>query len=266
MSLGVIEPHLYAGYSGGVKTVAIGLAGEATIDATHGVSFLKHPGTSIGALERNPFHAALEEIASKVPLTFSVNVVNDPDGAPLRLFYGDTRKVFADGVAYARSIFEVTVDRPADIVVCAVGHPKDVNLYQASRAVNYVLNVDRPVLRKGGLLVLVAALGDGIGRSRPERRFYTALKRMTSPAEFIAHIENDGCVAGGHRAYMIARPLLDYDIAIVNREKNPFLKGLPFPVFGRVEDALLGGKASPDDGAKIYIIPRALVTVARLKG
>lgn len=265
LSIGVIEPHLYAGYSGGVKTVAIGLAGEETINDTHGIRFLDNPKTAIGSTEHNPFQQALKEIARKVPLAFSVNVVNDQEGRAVKVFCGQTESVFDKGVEFARHIFEVTARKPADIVICGVGYPKDVNLYQASRAINYIANVDRPVIRRGGILIVAAELKDGTGQSPAELKFYETLKDMGSPEAFIAGVKRCGCKAGEHRAYMVAGPLRHYDIVFVTgRANDALMKGLPFRHFTTMSDAIGYADSVVGPSAKVYAIPHALATVARL--
>src|SRR3989338_10677502 len=163
ISIGVIEPHLYAGYSGGAKTIAIGLAGEATINATHGIRLLDDKSTRIGAVRINSFQKALWDITGRISAGFSLNVVNDQNGEACRVFSGDVKRVFGEGVDYAATIFEVKTGSPSELVICGIGHPKDVNLYQASRAINYILNVKRPILKKGGVLIVAAEMRDGVG-------------------------------------------------------------------------------------------------------
>jgi len=80
VTIGLIEPHLYAGYSGGAKTIAIGLAGEETINATHHPRFLDKKGTAIGSVKDNPFQDCLWEIIKGLPVKCSINIVNDRKG------------------------------------------------------------------------------------------------------------------------------------------------------------------------------------------
>lgn len=265
VSIGVIEPHLYAGYSGGVKTVAIGLAGAATISATHSIAFLDNPLTAIGSIDNNPFQDTLREIAKKAEVDYCINVINGCAGEPVKIVSGDTEEVFRSGVEFSKSIFEVEAAQATDIVICGIGHPKDINLYQASRAINYVVNVDRPVLKKGGILIIAAELKDGIGESASEKRFYQSLEGMRSPAEFIMNAKKEGCVVGEHRAYMVAKALIDYNIIIVSPGRKDFMTGLPVQYFSGIEDAVKYAIGKMGSGAKAHIIPKALSTIARLK-
>ena len=265
LSIGTIEPHLYAGYSGGAKTVAIGLAGEDTVNDTHGVRFLDDPKVAIGSVDRNPFQETLWEAAGKAKLAFSVNVVNGQDGRPAAVFCGEPRMVFRKGVECARRIYEVAARQAADIVVCGIGYPKDVNLYQASRAINYVVNVDKPVLRKGGVLVVAAEMRDGPGTSATELKFYDTLKSMHSPRSFIDKIKRCGCMAGEHRAYMVAAPLTNYEIVFVTGPRQRFMDGLPFQRFTTVTAALGYAATITGPHPKTRVIPHALTTIARIK-
>lgn len=265
MTLGVIEPHLYAGYSGGAKTIAIGLAGEDTINATHGTRFLDDPGTRLGSVERNPFQDSLWEMVRDVNVVFSVNVVNDNDGNAAGVFCGELKDVFRRGVRLSRELSEVRGRGEADMVICGIGRPKDVNLYQASRAINYVLNVDKPVLRKGGVLIMAAELKDGSGEGLSEKRFYEELRRMGPPASFMKKTRRVGCIAGVHRAYMVAGPMMHYNIFLVTGRGGAFTKGLPFKCFPDIHSAIEEAGNIVGKHPKIYVIPKALATIARLR-
>jgi lactate racemase len=264
ISIGVIEPHLYAGYSGGAKTIAIGLAGQSTINATHGIRFLDSPGVTIGSLEGNIFQETLWHIIENIGPVFSINIVNNSEGKALKIFSGPVGAVFNNGCEFAKKVFEVKVKESSDIAICGIGRPKDVNLYQASRALNYVLSVGSPVVRKGGVVIVAAELRDGIGPSPAEKRFYEELKNMRSSADFVNHIKINGCVAGEHRTYMVAKVLLDYNVVFVTGEAKSFMDGLPFRCFHDISEALQFAQALTGQNAKTYVIPRALATIATL--
>src|SRR3989338_10757374 len=85
ITVGVVEPHLYAGYSGGTKVVAIGLAGEKTINATHHPRFLDMEGTKICSINKNPFRDFIYEAEKMVPIKYSINIVNDGSGRLLKI-------------------------------------------------------------------------------------------------------------------------------------------------------------------------------------
>ncbi|HUE75922.1 MAG TPA: nickel-dependent lactate racemase, partial [Chloroflexota bacterium] len=134
VATGVVEPHQYAGYSGGRKTVAIGCGGERTIEFTHAPAMLDHPRVRLGVVEGNPFHEAVSEIAQRVGLRFIINVVMSDDGQIVSVQAGEPAATFDSLVSVARAQFTVPLDDQVDLAVAGVGYPKDSNLYQASRA------------------------------------------------------------------------------------------------------------------------------------
>jgi lactate racemase len=171
VATGIVEPHQYAGYSGGRKTVAIGAAGEALIAHTHGPAFVDHPGTRLGQIEDNPFHAAISEAARRAGLRFILNVVLDDDKHPLRVAAGDPELAFQDLVRFAKSVYEVPIHQQYDIAIGGVGFPKDANLYQASRAPSYLFFAPTPVVRRGGFFIIPARCEEGAGAGVGEQRF-----------------------------------------------------------------------------------------------
>lgn len=258
VTVGLIEPHLYAGYSGGAKTVAIGLAGEETINATHHPRFLDKPGTAIGAVKDNPFQDCLWEIIKDLPIRRAVNIVNDRSGKLKRVFTGDLKRVFDKGVRFAKKTFEKKFDKSFDAVICEVSPPKDVNLYQASRAFNYVLNTKRPIVKKGGMVLVRASLKEGFGGGIAEKRFAIALKNMRSPEELVSIVKKGGCVAGQHRAYMVAKAMAGAKLGFIGPRAALYTENLPFVSFPTVKSAVRFIKNAKGRKAKIYIIHHSL--------
>jgi len=148
IATGIVEPHQYAGYSGARKTVAIGAAGEETIAYTHGPKMIDHPGTRLGKINGNPFHQAIAEAAMKAGLRFILNVVVDEEKRPVAIYGGETEATFAKLVSVAQQLYTVPVPHQYDVVVGGVGFPKDINLYQASRAPSYIFFAPTPVIKK----------------------------------------------------------------------------------------------------------------------
>jgi nickel-dependent lactate racemase len=206
----------------------------------------------------------LWEIAGRTPLGYCVNVVNDQTGQPLKIFCGRPREVFLDAVGYARRIYEVRVSSQADIAIAGIGYPKDINLYQSSRAVNYIANVSSPVVRKGGVIIVCARLDDGAGSSPSEKLFLKTLRSMGDPGRFLERARRHGCIAGEHRAFMMARPLIDYRIAFVSPGRDRIFRGTGMRCFGSVASALEYARAETGPSRTVYVIPHALATIANV--
>src|SRR5256714_4447899 len=185
VATGIVEPHQYAGYSGGRKTVAIGCSGEPVITATHGMRFLEDPGVRLAKLEGNPFHETVREIARRAGLKFCLNVVTDDKERVVAVASGEPQHVLVELVIAAEKLYTRPIAKQYDIVIAGVGHPKDVNLYQASRAATYLRFAPTPVVREGGAIVIPAQLEEGAGEGAGEQRFLAALERAASPAEVV---------------------------------------------------------------------------------
>ena len=130
LATGVVEPHQYAGYSGGAKTVVIGCGGEATISATHGPVMLDHAGTRLGSIEGNPFQAFVRAGGERIGLRYVVNTILDETGEPLIIAAGPPVAVHDYLVAQARTIYETPVNHPVHVARAGVEGPKAVNLYR----------------------------------------------------------------------------------------------------------------------------------------
>ncbi len=219
VATGVVEPHQYAGFSGGAKTVAIGVAGEATIAATHGIAMLDHPGVRLARLDGNPFHEAVVEIGRRVGLDFVVNVVMDPDGRPLEVASGEPEAVHHPLAEIAAGAHAVGVARQADVAIAVVDGSKGANLYQATRGVTYLHFGPVPAVRPGGVYVLAAAIPEGAGDGVGERRFFAAMRDAVSPEELLDRLRRDGALAGEQRAYIVASVLREASIVVAGAER-----------------------------------------------
>ena len=219
IATGIVEPHQYAGYSGGRKTVAIGCCGEAVITATHGMRFLEDPGVRLAKIEGNPFHETITEIARRAGLRFCLNVVTDDRERVVAVAAGAPDDVLRDLVEVASRLYTRPIARQYDIAIAGVGKPKDVNLYQASRAATYLRFAPTPVVREGGAIIIAAQLDEGAGEGAGEQRFFAALERAESPAAVVEaarrHFEG-----GEQRAVMVALTL-QHCLVIVAASEAP---------------------------------------------
>jgi nickel-dependent lactate racemase len=261
ISIGVIEPHLHAGFSGGPETLSIGMAGEETIRFTHSPRFIDKPGAKPGVIMGNPFHRWIMEAACVAKLKFIVNVINNDMGHTVFATAGEPQLAFYKGIEHAMLYYRIKVDEPADIVICGVGWPKDVNIYQASRALTYLTNTQKPVIRKGGLIIIPATCEDGIGKGLGERRFYGAMKKAKSADEIVKKMKSRNCLAGEQRAYAVAKSLLLADCAIVGAGSRELVRNMKMLYFGNVDEALEHAFRTRGKDAKVYVVPHALVTL-----
>ncbi len=219
VSTGIVEPHQYAGWSGGRKTVAIGCAGEPVITATHGMRFLEDPGVRLAKLDGNPFHETVNEIARRAGLRFCLNVVTDDKGRVVAMEAGAPDDVLRALVAVGERLYTRTISKQYDIVIAGVGKPKDVNLYQASRAATYLRFAPTPVVREGGAIIIPAQLDEGAGEGTGEQRFLAALERAESPAAVVEEARRR--FAGGEQRAVMVALTLQHCLVIVAASESP---------------------------------------------
>lgn len=160
ITVGLIEPHFMAGFSGGRKLICPGIASIDTIRAWHSPKFLEHPNASAGQLQDNPVHWENTWIAQHVGCDFIVNVVIDAYRRPLKFVAGDMIQAFEEGVEFVRGVVVATVDQPADVVVTSsAGYPLDATFYQSVKAMVGAAQI----VKKGGTIIVAASMSEGIG-------------------------------------------------------------------------------------------------------
>jgi lactate racemase len=262
VATGIVEPHQYAGYSGGRKTVAIGCAGEPVMTATHGMRFLEDPGVRLAKIEGNPFHETVREIARRAGLRFCLNVVTDDRERVVAVAAGDPDAVLTALVAKAAALYTRPIPKQYDIVIAGVGHPKDVNLYQASRAATYLRFAPTPVVREGGAIVIPARLEEGAGEGAGEQRFFAALERAASPAAVVEEARRH--FAGGEqRAVMVALTLQWCQIIVAASEAPEIVRLAKLRASVDVEEGLdiAYEHIGRPERASVLLVPRALHTL-----
>jgi len=163
---GTIGVHYFAGFGGGRKGLVPGVASRATCMATHFRVFNppevggKHPLAAPAVLDGNPVHAAILAAARKVQPDFLFNTVLTPDKRIAGVFCGELEEAHLAGSEFARRLYTVPVERPADLAVISCGGwPKDLNFIQAHKALDYGVRA----LRDGGTAILLAECADGFG-------------------------------------------------------------------------------------------------------
>jgi nickel-dependent lactate racemase len=261
IATGVVEPHQYAGYSGGRKTTAIGAGGEATITVTHGPAMLDHPGTRLGSIEGNRFHQAVTESARRAGLRFILNVVQDGAHRVVAVRAGEPAEAFAELVEIARGVYEVSVSRQYAIVVAGVDPPKDANLYQASRAATYLWCASRSVVRPGGVIILPARCPEGAGQGSGERRFFELLRDADGALSLVSRLRKEGYPPGGQRAYVVAQMLTGCQVIVVGTEDPAIVRECHMTPAATIEEALSMAQDRVGREAEALIVPHALLTL-----
>jgi nickel-dependent lactate racemase len=261
IATGLVEPHQYAGYSGGRKTVAIGAAGEPTIEHTHGPAFLDHPDTRLGRTEGNPFHEAVTEAARRAGLRFILNVVLDGQKRVLKVAAGESQETHHRLVAFARSVYEVRIPRRYDVAVGGVGYPKDANLYQASRAASYLFFAPTPVVKPGGFLIVPARCQEGAGEGVGEQRFLAAMRDAPDVQAILDDARANGYPPGQQRAFVMAKVLEQARVVVVGSECPDVVAACKMTPAATMEEALALATSELGSELDVLIVPHALLTL-----
>ena len=184
ITTGFVEPHFFAGFSGGPKMVAPGLAGLETVLVLHDAQRIGHPNATWGVTEGNPIHDDIREIARMTGVHFAIDVTLNRDQKITGVFAGDLLTEHREACSAAMRDAMRAVDAPFDVVLTTnSGFPLDQNLYQAVKGMSAAAKVVKP----GGAIVCAAECCDGI----PSHGSYgEVLASRSSPAELLEMINS----------------------------------------------------------------------------
>lgn len=172
---GFIEPHFFAGFSGGGKAVMPGMAGERTVFGNHDAGMIANPNATWGITHSNPIWEEAREAALMTSPTFLLNVTLNRDKAITGVFAGKLEAAHDAGIEFVRQSSMAPVAEPCDIVITTnSGYPLDMNLYQSVKGMSAAEQIVRP----GGSIIIAAECSDGI----PDHGLYgQMLREATSP-------------------------------------------------------------------------------------
>jgi len=175
---GFIEPHFFAGFSGGPKGIMPGVAALETVMSNHGERMIGDPNAVFGVLDDNPIWREMRDIALRIGPSFLINVTLNENRAITGIFAGDLIKAHRQGCEFVRSTAMQKVDGLFDVVITSnSGYPLDMNLYQGVKGMAAAARILKP----GGLLILAAECSEGIPGGSP----FDQLLRSSSGAEDI---------------------------------------------------------------------------------
>lgn len=181
ISEGFIEPHFFAGFSGGRKSVLPGVCDRVTVLGNHCAGFIASDHARTGVLEGNPIHRDMVDAARQAGLAYIVNVIIDEDKKVIAAFAGDPIRAHEKGCAFLKRYCRVKPQRLGDIVVTSNGGaPLDQNVYQSVKG----LTAAEAAAAADGILIICSRCNDGSGGDG----FYRALHQCQSPRALLAEI------------------------------------------------------------------------------
>ncbi len=185
---GFIEPHFFAGFSGGVKGIMPGVAGLQTVMSNHGAANIGEPNATFGITDGNPLWEELRDIALRVGPSFLLNVTLNEERQITGVFAGDILKAHKAGTEFVRRSAMQKVEAPFDVVVTTnSGYPLDLNLYQGVKG----MSAGARIVKKGGTLILACECREGVPANSPLDKL---LRSAGSPEEILAMLATPGFV------------------------------------------------------------------------
>ena len=259
ISEGFIEPHFFAGFSGGRKSVLPGVCDKTTVLGNHCGEFIASAYARTGILEGNPLHRDMVAAAEMAKLAFIVNVVIDEDKHTVAAFAGDFRKAHEAGTAFLRQYCEVTAI-PGDIVITSNGGaPLDQNIYQCVKG----LTAAEASAKEGAVLILCADLADGTGGEG----FYQSLKTCESPAAHFAQCAatpQSETIPDQWESQILARILMKHRVIFVSRpEMEQTLVDMKLEYAPTLAQAMSMAQADKGADASITVIPNGISVIVK---
>ena len=258
ITLGFIEPHLMAGFSGGRKLISIGLAGERTIKRLHSPLYMRDPKATEGSFPDNPLHRELLEIAAMAGHDFMVDVALTDTRAIAAVFAGEPVSAHAQGVEFVRQSTLASINQPADAVITTSGgYPLDLTFYQAVKG----LTAAAHIVRDGGEILLAAACNEGLGG--PE--FSQLVRESDDASELLDALSRRSVRVDQWQAEKLAmvakRAQLSFCVPGLSEADRAKLWG---PSHGDAQTAVDGLVGRLQDGARIVVIPEGPYVFSQL--
>ena len=243
IATGNLEYHYFAGYSGGAKAVLPGICSRRSLQANH--RMMLDDRAVAGNFKDNPVRMDIEEAGAMAKIDFLFNVITDDDKRIVTAFSGRNNDAFLHGFGVYDRIHKREIDRKVDMVITSPGgHPKDVNLYQAQKALDNVKNI----VKEGGEIILVASCPEKCG----EKTFEDWMVDARDYQKLYARIR-ENFIVGGHKAVAISKMLTKVRISLYSSFNPRETEGLGFIKIHDLQQ-YLDQKIASDNDAKIVAV------------
>ena len=254
---GFIEPHFFAGFSGGRKSVLPGIVSRKTVFANHCSEFIASPFARTGNLEHNPIHEDMLFAAETARLAFIVNVVLDGQKRIVHAVAGHFRKAHEEGCRWLGSFSRINVPT-ADIVITSNGgYPLDQNIYQSVKG----MTAGEAVCRQGGGIIIAASCIDGHGGES----FFRNLSSCKSPHELterILKVPRDKTEADQWQFQIMARVMEKCNVILVTRHcPHDIIRKMHFTPAESLQQALEIARQRLGSEARISVVPDGVAVI-----
>ncbi len=254
ISIGFIEPHWFAGFSGGRKSIAPGVFSVRAAYKNHSYIMLDHPRSISGIIEGNIVHEDLVEQARMAKLNFIVNVILNKNKEITHVVAGDPIKAHERGCEIESDIAQVKVAHKVDITITTNnGAPLDLDLYQTCKG----MNTASKITRDGGIVIIASACSTGVG---PES-FRELHASVSSPKEVLQKIRREEPIGVQWQNQILARDQLRNDFYLVSNLEDSVVKDLMITPIRTIEEGLEKAFKILGNDAEIAVIPEGPLVV-----
>lgn len=258
ISTGFIEPHFFAGFSGGRKSIAPGVFSVRSAYHNHGYRMVEHPKARAGITKGNPLHEDLVEQAQMAKLNFIVNVLLNKDREITHVVAGHPFKAHEKGCQIEKKIAGVEVPQRADITITTnSGAPLDLDLYQTCKGIDTASQVTRD----GGIIIVASSCSAGIG---PEA-FLELHRSVDSPKEVIRKVKREEPIGVQWENQILARTQLKQDIYLVSSLDDAVVNDMMMTPVSTIEEGLKKAFSILGKNAEVIVIPEGPLVLPLLE-
>jgi nickel-dependent lactate racemase len=250
VSEGFIEPHFFAGFSGGRKSVLPGVAGRRTVLANHCSEFIDHPRARTGILEGNPIHTDMLWAAKTAKLAYIVNVVLDSEKNVIYAVAGEPEAAHKKGTDFLFSLCGAKAVESDIVITTNGGYPLDQNVYQAVKG----MTAAEATVKKGGVIIMLARSGDGIGGDHFYHQLADEPDINKTMSEFLSRGRNE-TVPDQWQTQILLRILGHASVVYVSEMPDDLVQKMHMIPAHSLAEAIEKAKGLVGEGARIAAIP-----------
>jgi len=258
VSEGFIEPHLFAGFSGGRKSILPGIVSGVTVMSNHCAKFIAHEKARVGILDGNPIHTDMLYAAQQAKLAFILNAVIDADKRIIKVFAGDREQAHIAGCKFVSGLAKAEA-KPADIVITSNGgYPLDQNIYQLVKGLSSAEATCKP----NGVIIICAACNDGHGGDTFFKWFQDAPGGARQIMDKIMKIPSESTIPDQWAAQIIARVLLKHTVILVTDQcDHQIAETIGMKTAYTLEEALKTAGLIVGLQSKVTVIPDGVAVI-----
>ena len=256
ISEGFIEPHFFAGFSGGRKSVLPGIAARETVYWNHNAEFIGSPFARTGILEGNPIHRDMIYAARTAGLAFICNVVINAKHEVVGAFAGDCEQAHLAGTEFLAGLCRSEKVLSDIVITTNNGYPLDQNIYQAVKG----MTAGEATCKEGGVIIMAAACNDGHGG----QSFLETMSQNLTPSRILAQIQEtpkQNTVPDQWESQILARILSRFSVVLISEADPDMVRAMKMHPAKDLPEALLLAESLLGHPGSIAVIPEGISTI-----